>query len=172
MPRNQGKHSGRLLPITFCHQNLPLKTCLLSTSLKLSCTEKIWQKIDSNVATLDSVFRIQISIDLETFLHQHLIKVRALKYSFSNKLFVSLENVIMDTLQLAGQNLGRVFNFRRGHLHAAHLWCYLVKLPNLKLKTWHKQLLGSLPLDIALPRYTKVLSMKNHRHKIYRLVIG
>jgi hypothetical protein len=57
----------------------------------------------------------------------------------------------MDTLQLAGQNLGQVFNFRSGHLHAAHLWCYLAKLPNLKLKTRHKQLLGSLPLDIALP---------------------
>jgi hypothetical protein len=57
---------------------------------------------------------------------------------------------IMDKLQLAEQNLGRVFNFRSGHLHAADLWFYLVKLPNLNLKTWSKQLLGSLPLDIAL----------------------
>jgi hypothetical protein len=30
----------------------------------------------------------------------------------------------MDKLQLAGQDLGRVFNFISGHLHAAHLWCY------------------------------------------------
>jgi len=57
----------------------------------------------------------------------------------------------MDKLQLTGQNLGRVFNFRSSHLHAADLWCYWVKLPILNLKTWPKQLLGSLQLDIALP---------------------
>ncbi len=56
----------------------------------------------------------------------------------------------MDKLQLTGRNLGRVFNLRSGHLHAAHLWCYQVKLPNLKLKIWPKQLLGSLPIDFAL----------------------
>jgi len=32
-----------------------------------------------------------------------------------------------------------------------HLLRYRVKLPYLKLKTWPKQLLGSLSLDIALP---------------------
>jgi hypothetical protein len=42
------------------------------------------------------------------------------------------------------------FKFRSGYLHAAHLCCNSVKLPNLKLKTWLKQLLGSLPLYIAL----------------------
>jgi hypothetical protein len=57
----------------------------------------------------------------------------------------------MDKLQPTGQNLGRVFNFRFGHLHAAHFWCYQVKLPNLKLKTRLKQLLVSLPLVIVLP---------------------
>ncbi len=56
----------------------------------------------------------------------------------------------MDKLQLAGRNLGRVFNFRSGHLHAAHLQCFQVKLPNLRLKTQPKQLLGSLLLDITL----------------------
>jgi hypothetical protein len=55
---------------------------------------------------------------------------------------------------LTGQNLGRVFIFRFGHLHAEHFCCYQVKLPNLKLKTQLKQLLGSLPLVIALPGYT------------------
>jgi len=59
--------------------------------------------------------------------------------------------VTMDKLQLTGQNLGRVFNFRFGHLHAKHFWCYQVKLPNLKLKTRPKQLLGSLALVIVLP---------------------
>ncbi len=57
----------------------------------------------------------------------------------------------MDKLRLTGQNLDRVFNFRFGHLDAEHFWCYQVKLPNLKLKTRPKQLLGSLPLVIALP---------------------
>jgi hypothetical protein len=41
----------------------------------------------------------------------------------------------MDKLQLTGQNLGQVFNFSFGHLHAEHSWCYQVKLPNFKLKT-------------------------------------
>ncbi len=56
----------------------------------------------------------------------------------------------MDKLQLTGLNLGRVFNFRFGHLHAEHFWCYWEELPNLKLKTRPKQLLGSLPLFKAL----------------------
>jgi hypothetical protein len=40
-------------------------------------------------------------------------------------------------------------------LHAAHLWCYQVKLPSLKLKTQPKQLLSSLLLDIALTSFNK-----------------
>ncbi len=59
-----------------------------------------------------------------------------------------------EQLQLTGQNLGRVFNFRFGHLYAEHFrWCQ-VKLPNLKLKTRPKQCLGSLPLVIAVPALT------------------
>ncbi len=57
----------------------------------------------------------------------------------------------MDKLQLKGQSLGRVFNSRSGCMHATHLFGYEAKLPDLKLKTRHKQLLGSLLLDIALP---------------------
>jgi len=57
----------------------------------------------------------------------------------------------MDKLQLTGQNLGRVFNFRSDHLHAATYLVSSVKLPNLQLKTQPKQLLGSLPLVITLP---------------------
>ncbi len=59
--------------------------------------------------------------------------------------------VIMVNLQLTGRKLGRVFNFRNGRVHAVHFLCYGTKLPNLELKTQPKQLLGSLPLDIALP---------------------
>jgi hypothetical protein len=62
--------------------------------------------------------------------------------------------VTMDKLQLTGQNLGRVFNFRSGHLHTAAFLVLSVKLPNLQLKTQPKQLLGSLPLVIALPGVT------------------
>ncbi len=58
----------------------------------------------------------------------------------------------MDKLQLTGQKLGRVYNFRNGHLHTEHFGRYQVKLPNLKLKTQPKQLLGSLPLVIVLLR--------------------
>jgi hypothetical protein len=57
----------------------------------------------------------------------------------------------MCKLLLTGQNLGRVFNFRSGHLHAATFLVLSVKLPNLQLKTRPKQLLGSLPLVIAIP---------------------
>jgi hypothetical protein len=51
----------------------------------------------------------------------------------------------MYKLKPTGQNLGRVYNFRNGRLHAVHFLCYGVKLPNIKFKTWPKQLLGSLP---------------------------
>jgi hypothetical protein len=39
-----------------------------------------------------------------------------------------------------GLNLGRVFNIQSGHLLSAHMWCYQVKLTNLKLKTQPIQL--------------------------------
>jgi len=47
--------------------------------------------------------------------------------------------------------LGRVFNFRSGCMHTMHLLPGIAIQPNLELKTWPKQLLGSLPLVIALP---------------------
>jgi hypothetical protein len=48
------------------------------------------------------------------------------------------------------KNLARVFNFKSGHLQAAQFLVLSVKLPDLKLKTQSEQLLGSLPLVIAL----------------------
>ncbi len=59
--------------------------------------------------------------------------------------------MIMDKLQSAGQSLGRVFNSKSGCMCAGHLFCYKPKQLNLKLKTWPKQLLGSLPIAYALP---------------------
>jgi hypothetical protein len=41
-----------------------------------------------------------------------------------------------------------------------HLLPGVAKQPNLELKTWHKQLLGSLPLVIALPD----LTLRKHFH--------
>ncbi len=57
----------------------------------------------------------------------------------------------MDKLKLTGQTLGRVFNSRRVCMHAMHLQSNVAIRPNLHLKTRLRQLLGSLPLDIALP---------------------
>jgi len=55
--------------------------------------------------------------------------------------------IIMDKIQLTGQNLGLVFNFRNDRVHAMHLYCYSVKLHHFKLKTQPKQLLGSRYYD-------------------------
>jgi hypothetical protein len=66
------------------------------------------------------------------------------------------KRLVMDKLQLTGRNLGRVFNFRSGHLHAADLWCSWVELPDLNLKTRPKQ----LPLGMALCGLSKGLLSK------------
>jgi hypothetical protein len=55
-------------------------------------------------------------------------------------------------VQAPGQSLCRVFNFRNGCVHDVHFHCYGLKLPNLKLKTWPTQLLGSPPLENVLPK--------------------
>jgi hypothetical protein len=78
----------------------------------------------------------------------------------------------MDILQLTGQNLGRVFKFRFGHLHAELFWCYQVKLPNLKLKTRPKQLLGSLPLVIALTVFNFLLIIEGDTDKVLQFTVA
>jgi hypothetical protein len=62
-----------------------------------------------------------------------------------------MQGQFMDKLKLIRRALGRVFNFRSGCMHTMHLLPSVVIQPNLELKTWPKQLLGSLPLVIALP---------------------
>ncbi len=74
--------------------------------------------------------------------------------------FVAILNVrfsyTMDKLLLTGRALGRVLNFLSGCMHTIkHLLPSVAKKPNLELKTRPKQLLGSLPLVIALPGYTE-----------------
>jgi hypothetical protein len=56
----------------------------------------------------------------------------------------------MDKLYQTGQRLGRVFNSRSGGLRALHLLFSKAIQPNLKLKTWPKELQGSLQLDILI----------------------
>ncbi len=63
---------------------------------------------------------------------------------------VMLSVVPPDQHPPAGQNQGRVFNSRSGRVCATQLPCFEAKLPNLELKTQPKQLLGFLPIDIAL----------------------
>jgi hypothetical protein len=60
-------------------------------------------------------------------------------------------HLFMAKLQLAGQNMGRFVNSKSGCVCTMQLSCFETKLPNLMLKIRPKQLLGSLPLDIALP---------------------
>jgi hypothetical protein len=42
----------------------------------------------------------------------------------------------MDIFKLTGQNLGRIFNFGYGNVHAVHLNFYQVKRHNLWLEAW------------------------------------
>jgi len=65
--------------------------------------------------------------------------------------FLGRIDLCMDKLQLAGRNLGRVFNCISGCMCPKHLLCYEAKQANLKLKIRPKQLLGSLLIAFALP---------------------
>jgi hypothetical protein len=58
----------------------------------------------------------------------------------------------MDKLQLTGRNLGRVFNSRSSRVHALQLHFSEAEQPNFKMKVRPKKLLGSLPLNISLPK--------------------
>ncbi len=58
----------------------------------------------------------------------------------------------MDKLQVTERNLGRGFNSRSGRTHCMHLHFYEAELANLVLKTQPIQLLGSLAIDIVLPK--------------------
>ncbi len=70
----------------------------------------------------------------------------------------------MDKLQLTGRNLGRVFNFRFGHLRAEHFWCYQVKLPDLKLKTRPKQTSRFSPVSYCAPRFVLIQISKGKKN--------
>jgi hypothetical protein len=65
---------------------------------------------------------------------------------------------------------GLSFNSRSGCLCALDLLCRKAIRPNLKLKTWPKQLLGSLPLDIALP--LKENARVNNSRNMFKILGG
>jgi hypothetical protein len=50
--------------------------------------------------------------------------------------------------------MGRVFNARLSGACIGHAIVHITKQPNLKSKTWPKQLLGSLPLAFVLPGHS------------------
>ncbi len=86
--------------------------------------------------------------------------------------FFSVWSSTMDKLQLIGWNLGRVFNSRSSCVRATQLHCFEKKLPNLMLKTWPRQLLGSLPIDIVLPgstNYGQTEKMSSKLKRCYKL---
>ncbi len=86
------------------------------------------------------------NIEIDHWPNEHnLTKLDEIFYSL---MFIT---VAKDKLKLTGWALGRVFNFRSGCMPTMHLLPSVAIQPNLELKTWAKQLLGSLPLVIALP---------------------
>jgi hypothetical protein len=77
----------------------------------------------------------------------------------------------MDKLELTRQNLGRVFNSRSGYMCAMCLCCCEANWSNLKLKTWGKLLLGSLPVTFALRGHATCKSASDKRHIIKRALL-
>ncbi len=71
----------------------------------------------------------------------------------------------MDKLQLTGLTLGRVFNNRCWHVSTQINTCTSSKQPNLQLKTWPKQVLGSFLLAFALPGIG--LQGRDHIHILF-----
>jgi hypothetical protein len=54
--------------------------------------------------------------------------------------------------------------------HTMHLHPGVAKQPNLELKTWPKQLLGSLPLVIALPADCDMMVMHFQQHATMQFI--
>ncbi len=75
----------------------------------------------------------------------------------SKLLFKNIDET-MNKLKLTGRNLGRISSLGSVVLVQAMNCIHFVKPPNLKLKTWPKQLLGYLPLAFELPNETHTFS--------------
>jgi hypothetical protein len=60
-------------------------------------------------------------------------------------------DLYIDKLKLAGQNLVQVFNFRHVRLFVQCISFRVTKLPSLKWKPRHNELLPYLPIALSLP---------------------
>jgi hypothetical protein len=109
-----------------------------------TCTEAIFKTDLKSLVSILSCCKNPESMSCHSAYLQSALR----QQNFTN----DTRNVVpMDKLQLTGQNLVQVFNFRVGCFRTTHFCSYQVKQHNLKLKTRSKQLLGYLPLDITLP---------------------
>ncbi len=70
-------------------------------------------------------------------------------------MFYLKKNCTLDKVKLTGQNLGRVFNFRRGRACLCHAIAFIQKQPSLKLKTRPLKSLGSVPLAFVFLDLTR-----------------
>jgi hypothetical protein len=79
----------------------------------------------------------------------------------------SKENNIMDKLQLTGQNLGRVFNFRFGHLHAK-FWVLSSKTAKLKVENLAQTTSRFSTVSYRAPRqyHVTILQASSHTHLV------
>jgi hypothetical protein len=83
--------------------------------------------------------------------------MQSLKISFFQDLFLFFISSVEINL-VRGQNLGQFFKPRScGRMRAFNQSFFVTKRPNLKLKTWPRQLLLSLPFAVtkkAAPRHS------------------
>jgi len=80
---------------------------------------------------------------------------------FPSTLTLNEWKLFTDKLKLTGQNLVQILKFRRDCLHVIQSYYLETKLPDLKLKTRPKQLLGYLRVDIALPDLSFITNRKD-----------
>ncbi len=109
--------------------------CLVRFQINLSITALSW-KCRMLILRIAHAYRTSCNI---TFLTSLLACLGVGECQFTDKLW------------LTGRALGQVFNFRSGCMDTMHLLPSVAIQHNLELKTRPKQLLGSLPLVIALP---------------------
>ncbi len=129
----------------WCHQTFSVPSTV--------CTLKLWQENILCWWTFIKFPKIRANIRESNIYRDN--------FQLMKKIFCTPEKDIhtwvMDKFQLTGQNLGRVIYFRYGRMRAVHFLCLRVNLPNLKLKTRPKEVLGSLLFDIVLPAWVQLL---------------
>jgi len=80
------------------------------------------------------------------FSYSHSLVEQLLKLKYTNE-----PNLILDKLKLTGRNLGRVFNFKCGHVHLYFAMTLRTKTAQLKVDNLTKTAFRFLPLTFVLP---------------------